>query len=386
MKKNRYIMSRDQMRTVWNNADWQRIIDIFGLEIDQRRRSKADELWIKSPFTNENNASVHLHLTKNIFKDFSSQKGAQKGILSFCQELLLQKGLPLNCYEVAEWMVNNGIASLPIEEPDKNVNNPNAGLKIRDEKEKKGLSVKCPGNRSIKVDLRPWLQCHHPELERRGISKTTCRYLGCGYLPIRNGKTKHSPLNGRIVFQVRGIGEERNGLKPTILTHVGRALTAEEEKSNGKYWSYPFQKRFEIYNQDKLLWDGKAQEQIKKFGLILVEGFFDVASLIESGCLNVGGLMGVQISTMQIARLKFIDAHVQMRKIKVFLDRDVAGVEGAQKALSLLKSNGFQVDIFNWDQIICRSQGTSVKIPENIKDASDMSAKQLQWLRENGTI
>ena len=375
MKTSRYIMSRDQMQSVWQNANWQGVIRFFGLEIDQKRRGKPDEIWIKSPFTDEDNASLHLNLRENIFKDFSSGKGAQKGILNFCQELLSQQGLELNCYEVAQWMVGNGISSVRLQNPDQNI-------KLRAEKEKKELSV----NRPIKADLRLWLQSKHPELKRRGISEATCRYLGCGYLPTSNNVTKQSPLNGRIVFQVRGISEGQNELKPIILTHVGRALTQKQEETDGKYWSFPFRKGLEIYNQDKLLLDSPARHQIKQFGLILVEGFFDAASLVESGCLNVGALMGTQISKMQIARLKFIDAHAEITRIKLFLDRDETGAAGSQKAVSLLENNGFQVDVFDWDQIFHRSKDSPVKIPEKIKDADDMTTKQIKWLRQKRII
>ena len=207
-------------------------------------------------------------------------------------------------------------------------------------------------NRPVRVNLAPHLRSKHPELDRRGILEATCQYLGCGYLPKRNFSQNQSPLNGRIVFQIRGIPEDRNRLKPTILPHTGRALTAEQEEMDRKYWSFPFRKGLEIYNQDKLLLDNEARWQIRQFGLVLVEGFFDVSSLIEAGCLNVGALMGTQISKRQRTRLKFIDAHVDILKIKLFLDRDKAGDEGVQKVLSLLKNSGFHSDVFNWEQTV----------------------------------
>ena len=249
MRENRYIMSRGQMQRVWRNADWQRVIDIFGLMIDHRRRSKQDEIWIRSPFNDDKNASLHLDLSRNIFKDFSSGKGAQKGILNFCQELLSRRGTALNCYEVAQWMVDQGVSSIIA---DKNFLYDRVVPKLRDEKEKKNESVACEKNTPVRVDLRPWLRPNHPELERRGISTTTCRYLGCGYLSTStNGKK--SPLNGRLVFQIRGLPEMQDNLRPIILTHVGRALTAEQKALNGKYWSFPFKKNLEIFNQDKLI-------------------------------------------------------------------------------------------------------------------------------------
>ena len=175
-----------------------------------------------------------------------------------------------------------------------------------------------PENKPISVDLRPFLR---PEpVKQWGVSKESCQYLGCGYLPERPPGETQSPLNGRVVFQVRGVVEEGPILKPVILSHIGRALTDQQEATDGKYWGFPFQKKLEIYNQDKLLMDHAAKEQVKEFGLILVEGFFDVAALIEVGCLNVGALMGAHITKEQIDRLKFINAHVPVPRITLFLN------------------------------------------------------------------
>ena len=381
MKTNRYIMSRNQLRTVWQQASWPRVIELFGLEIDGTRRSKQDELWIRSPFTNESTASLHVNLTENIYKDFSGGSGARKGILTFCQEMLKQKGQDLNCYEVGNWMLDNGVSTAAISHLNHTLRPERTG--IRDEKEKKE-SGWGPVNQPIDVDLRPFLQADHPELQRRGLSKITCRYLGCGYLPARKGR--QSPLNGRIVFQVRGISSWGDGWKPCIISHVGRALTPTQAERDGKYWSFPFRKGCEIYNQDTLLLDRNARRQVSQLGLILVEGYFDVASLIESGCLNVGALMGARISSQHIARLKMFRARLDIPKILLFLDRDDAGIEGTQEAVRHLKDIGFTVESFDWEQTFCRPDGSIAKIPENIKDPSDMSTSQLQWLRARGII
>ena len=177
-----------------------------------------------------------------------------------------------------------------------------------------------------------------------------------------------------------------SGLKPIILTHVGRALTQQQEKADGKYWSFPFFKRLEIYNQDKLLLDAPARQQVERFGLVLVEGFFDVATLVESGCLNVGALMGSDITEEQISRVKFISSRVLIPKITVFLDRDEAGIAGAEKAVALLRTNEFSVEAFDWNQSFAQSYADLVKIPATIMDPGDMSVKQLQWLRRQGRI
>ena len=362
------------MRKVWECADWQRVIAVFGLTIDQKRCGKPHELWIKSPFTEEQTASLHLDLKRNIYKDFSSGTGARKGILTFCQDLLLRQGKPFNCYEVAQWMVEKGISYIT---PGKQYNQ--IQTKKRDEKEKKSnTSIK---NKPIHIDLRSFLQTNHPELTRRGVSAKTCHYLGCGYLPIPHTDIKKSPLQGRIVFQIRGITENEN--KSVIVTHSGRALTKEQEEENGKYWSFPFHKSIEVYNQDNLINDGVARNQIKHFGLILVEGFFDVASLVEAGCFNVAALMGAHISLSQLDRLKFIHSKITIPNIVIFLDRDKAGVDGAKKTGAILSKNGFNTKIFDWEQIlICSSDLIVKKIPTTIKDVGDMSDEQIQWLKK----
>ena len=387
--KGRFVMPREKLPEIWQNADWQRVIEVFGLEVDEKRRSRPDEIWIKSPFTGEKNASLHLNLRENTFKDFSSGMGANMGILNFCQELLRHQGHEMNCYEVATWMVEKGISAVGglntmSQEVERNI-----CCKRRDEKEKgqgpRGLSKEPQDNRPIKLDLRRWLQPGHPEVKRRAVSEATCQYLGCGFLPERPDET-HSPLNGRIVFQVRGVSENGSSLTPVILTHVGRSLTPEQEKTDGKYWGFPFFKGLEIYNQDKLLLDTAARCQVEQFGLVLVEGFFDVAALVESGLLNVGALMGSQITDKQVARVKFISSLVAIAKIMIFLDRDEAGIAGSEKALSLLRRNGFSVNLFDWEETFDRPGAPLLRIPVGIKDPGDMSPKQLKWLRRQGKI
>ncbi len=387
--KGRFVMPREKLPEIWQNADWQRVIEVFGLEVDTKRRSRPDEIWIKSPFTGERNASLHFNLRENTFKDFSSGMGANMGIVNFCQELLRQQGHEMNCYEVAGWMMENGISAVGGLNTMSQQVERNICCKKRDEKEKgqgpRGLSKEPQENRPIKVDLRRWLQPGHPEVKRRTVSEATCQYLGCGFLPERPDETR-SPLNRRLVFQVRGVRGNGPGLRPVILTHVGRSLTAEQERTDGKYWSFPFFKGLEIYNQDKLLLDPIARCQVEQFGLVLVEGFFDVAALVESGLLNVGALMGSQITDEQVDRVKFISSLVAIAKITIFLDRDEAGIAGSEKALSLLRRNGFSVNLFDWEEAFDRPGARLLRIPVGIKDPGDMSPKQLKWLRRQGKI
>jgi transposase/5S rRNA maturation endonuclease (ribonuclease M5) len=362
-------ISRNQFPQVWEQASWLEVIKVFGLEVDHKRSRRDDEIWVKSPFTREEKASMHLSLSENIFKDFSSGKGG--GIMQFCREMLRQKGRAMTMVEVGQWMVTEGISM---------VHHPQRPSVTKQREQKAGA------NPAMKIDLRRYLRTDHPELHRRGISSATCRYLGCGFLPKRTWTKKESPLNARLVFQVRGLKENGHGLEPIILSHTGRALSFEQEDRNGKYWSYPFKKSWEIYNQDNILLDEEARHQTKKSGLVLTEGFFDVAKLVEAGLRNVAAIMGSSISPEQIKRLRWIHERVGFPRVLLFPDRDKAGIDGFLRIQRELSGQDFSVTMFDWDQRVSLNGHGPQPIPKSIKDPADMSVEQLQTLHRQGII
>ncbi len=360
------LRNHQQLREVWQQASWRKVIEVFGLNVDHQRRRRDDEIWLRSPFTQEQRASMHVSLSANIYKDFSSGKGG--GIIQFCREMLQQQGRPMSMFETAEWMLAQGICAAAPQTPSGPDPKPQRGPVSR--------PTDTPSaNRAVQIDLRRYLRSDHPEWNRRGISAGSCRYLGCGFLPPRANGGSSSPLHSRLVFQIRGVKENGHGLEPIILSHTGRALTPEQEHSDGKYWSYPFRKGLEIYNQDQLLLDPEAGRQASTFGLILVEGFFDVAKLVEAGCRNVAALMGAHISAEQIERLAWIQSRIGFSRIVLFLDRDEAGRKGTVRAAELLRQRSFDVSVFDWTQNL---------IPNPVKDPADMSVEKLQLLRAQG--
>jgi transposase/5S rRNA maturation endonuclease (ribonuclease M5) len=366
------IIPWDNLAQVWRRASWLRVIEAFDLQVDSKRRCRDDEIWLKSPFTGEQKASMHVSLSQNIFKDFSSGRGG--GIGQFCRQMLQQQGRQMSMLQVAQWMVAEEISTVDGMRSQSTCgsnNNPSPAA-----------VASAKTNPAIKVDLRRYLRADHPELQRRAIGAWTCRYLGCGFLPLRaQGKT-NSPLNGRIVFQIRGVRENSKQLHPVIVSHTGRALTREQQDRDGKYWSYPFRKGLEIYNQDQLVMDEETRHQVGKFGLILVEGFFDVAKLVQAGCRNVGALMGTSISAEQIQRLLWIRNRVQFPRIMLFLDRDRAGQQAASKIQKQLERHELSVTVFDWHQKLFFN-GQS---PGSIQDPADMTVSQLQTLRSRGII
>jgi 5S rRNA maturation endonuclease (ribonuclease M5) len=369
------IVPWDNLAQVWRRASWLRVIEAFDLQVDSKRRCRDDEIWLKSPFTAEQKASMHVSLSQNIFKDFSSGRGG--GIGQFCRQMLQEQGRQMSMLQVAQWMVAEGISTLDgiRAQSTCGYNNPSPAA-----------AVLTKTNPAIKVDLRRYLRADHPELQRRAISAWTCRYLGCGFLPRRAQRKTGSPLHGRIVFQVRGVRENGKDILPVILSHTGRALSREQQDRDGKYWSYPFRKGLEIYNQDQLVLDEEARRQSEKFGLILVEGFFDVAKLVQAGCRNVGALMGTSISVEQIERLSWIRNRVQFPRILLFLDRDRAGQQASGKIQKQLEHHKLPVTVFDWHQKVSFSGQSPQPIPASIRDPADMTVDQLCALRRQGII
>jgi transposase/5S rRNA maturation endonuclease (ribonuclease M5) len=370
------VITQEQFPKIWQQASWLRVIEYFHLTVDNKRRRRDHEIWLKSPFTQEENPSMHVSLSENIYKDFSSGKGG--GIIQFCRDMLHLQGRTMTMFEVAGWMLSEGISTV------------NNGQSYPQQKPQ---STAAPGrtpsqktNCAIKIDLRRYLRPDHLELHRRGISPATCRYLGCGFLPQRTRPKAGSPLNGRIVFQIRGVKEHDHTLEPIILSHTGRALSPQQEDSDGKYWSYPFRKGWEVYNQDQLLLDEQARGQVSQFGLILVEGFFDVAKLVEAGCRNVVALMGSSLSIEQIERLLWFRLRIPFDRILLFLDRDQAGTEGVQKARQKLCCHDVEVSVFDWNQSVRWDHGQISLIGPSIQDPADMSVNQLRCLRTCGII
>jgi len=361
------IVTRDNLAQVWQRASWLGVIETFGLEEDRKRRRRDDEIWLKSPFTGEQKASMHVSLSQNIFKDFSSGRGG--GIMQFCRQMLQQQGRQMTMLQVGQWMVAEGISAVE-------------GMAAHGSCEhRRPVSASTKTNPAIKIDLRRYLRADHPELRRRGIDTCTCRYLGCGFLPQRGQRKPGSPLNGRLVFQIRGLRRDGKALVPVILSHTGRALSREQQERDGKYWSYPFRKGLEIYNQDQLLLDKEAREQAGKFGLILVEGFFDAAKLVAADCRNVGALMGSSISAQQVERLVWMQSLLKPPYIRLFMDRDAAGQQACRKLQKRLEDHNLPVTVFDWNLKVSLDGKPAGQIPESIQDPADMSLDQLRALR-----
>lgn len=373
-------INTEELRTIRSNTDWKKLFQALGLERDPKK-SSPDDWWAKSPFTEETKPSFHLN--ENGFYCFSTKESG--GPIELVQAYFRYRmGQTINCYEAGKWLLENNVSYLQgySEEGSEGKN------KYRDDqvaKLKEKIEETKLENKPIRQNLIPVLSQmgEHPEFLRRGISEKTCKYLGCGYLENAKGEMK-----SRIIFQVRGLKEKNGDLSPVILTHIGRATNQEQEDSGGKWKPYKgFIKTLEIYNIDKLLLDPISVDQAIQTGKVLiVEGCFDVAKLIEADIRNVIATFGSHLAEEQLPRLKLIKDQLGDVEFLVWFDRDKAGREGQEKALELLKEQGITASGFDWRTSFKSRNRGEVTIPDTIKDACDFSVEQLKWLRRKEIV
>ena len=164
------ITFREHLPEIWQQASWLRVIEVFHLSVENKRRSRDDEIWLKSPFTREEKASMHVSLSENIYKDFSSGKGG--GIMQFCREMLLRQGREMTMFEVAQWMVAEGISTVNSPESQSLCAQKNHRAEEGQPKATAGPNTTNP---AIEVDLRRYLRADHPEWHRDNAEQWVSR-------------------------------------------------------------------------------------------------------------------------------------------------------------------------------------------------------------------
>ena len=173
------------------------------------------------------------------------------------------------------------------------------------------------------------------------------------------------------------------------MTHIGRALTEEQAAADGKWKLYGgFSKTLELYNIDQALLDEEAIRQARETGRVIVtEGCFDVAKLVEAGIKNAVATFGWSLAEEQIRKLELIAEQTGVNTFLFWYDRDRAGARGHEKARELLSgSDQILSTVFDWEMGFPSPARGVVKIPGNIGDVGEFSVEQLRWLRDKKII
>jgi DNA primase len=191
-------------------------------------------------------------------------------------------------------------------------------------------------------------------LLKRGVAPKTWELYGLGYAPdqwdllsgffeqkgkdlllveevgliIRGTRGYYDRFRGRITFPIEDI-------RGRILGFGGRILGEGEPK----YLNSPDSP---IFKKGECLYGLKQARDhiIQKREAVIVEGYFDVISLAQSGLRNVVAPLGTALTEVQLRILKPL-----VNKVLLLFDGDQAGRKAAMRAVELLVQEGIEGDI-----------------------------------------
>ncbi len=158
----------------------------------------------------------------------------------------------------------------------------------------------------------------HPYLESRGLTKETTEALEISYC-------KNGTMRGRVVFPIYNLDEQ-------IVGYAGRWVGPESEipEGQGKY-RFPSSEKNHFY-KSHLVYNLQNALQTETDELIVVEGFFGVAHVVQSGHHNVTAIMGSDLSDHQVA----VMLESPFKRFTWFMDGDEKGKACTRQAMKLL--------------------------------------------------
>jgi DNA primase len=254
-------------------------------------REKGDELRGRCPIhQGEGQSSFHVNLAKNAFHCFSCK--AHGNVLDFVAAME-KCSVRDAAIKLAEWFTVSGE---PVVEPAKE-KPADSGGGVGD--------TETAVNKPLTFQLKG-VDCSHPYLAERGISKETAEYFGVGFF---SGK---GSMNGRIVIPIHNQHGE-------LVAYAGRAIDGSEPR-----YKLPagFHKSLGLFNLDRV-----AEAEV-----VLVEGFFDCMKVHQAGFPAVA-LMGSSLSEAQEELLV-----AKFERVVVMLDGDEPGRQATAVCLTRLAS------------------------------------------------
>ena len=192
-------------------------------------------------------------------------------------------------------------------------------------------------------------------LEQREITEKTSDLFGLGYAPqigfleaaVKNGFKPESVLKAGLAADKDGKAFDKFrdrlmvpicSLSGAIVGFGGRDLSGN---SHAKYMNSP---ETLIYNKSEILFGlNQSRRAIsKENSVILVEGYFDVISMFQSGLENVVAISGTAVSETQA---KLLARYTKSAFIS--LDGDAAGQTATERCIEVLLSHSFAIKIVN---------------------------------------
>ncbi len=236
----------------------------------------------------------------------------------------------------------------------------------------------------------------HQYVAKRAISKETAIKFGLGYakdewsdlcdylrdkgytdeemvkggLAVKNDKGRvYDKFRNRLMFPIINV-------RGSVIAFGGRALGDDPAKYMNSPETPVFHKGRNVFNLNQ------AKQFGQKDGLILVEGYMDVASLHQHGIMNVIAGLGTAFTPEQAALLGRYSS-----RIYVCYDSDAAGQAAALKAVDILSDAGNKIKVVQYSGAKDPDEYIQKKGIESFKkclvDAVGATEYKVMRLREN---
>lgn len=335
------------------------IEDVIGEYVELKRAGRSYKGL--SPFTGEKTPSFFVSPEKNIWHDFSSNKGGD--VFAFVMEA---EGMDFR--QAMEFLARK--AGVDLSEYQ------SAGAKKRNAYKKRLLAANELAARYFQQSLLRSQQAIEYVFKQRGLSRQTVQNFQIGYAPDsgtallaaleKRGFTKREIndagllnrygkdlFRGRMMIPLMDQGGQVIGFTGRIIGNVPNAP---------KYLNTP---QTLLYDKGRHIFAlSQAKEAIRKSGfVVMVEGNLDVASSHQAGVAQTVATAGTSMTENHLKAVKRLTSDVRL-----CYDSDKAGVAATERAIELASHEGVELTI--------------ISLPDGAKDPDELIKSSVQAWRE----
>ena len=335
------------------------IEDVIGEYVELKRAGRSYKGL--SPFTGEKTPSFFVSPEKNIWHDFSSNKGGD--VFAFVMEA---EGMDFR--QAMEFLARK--AGVDLSEYQ------SAGAKRRSAYKKRLLAANELAARYFQQSLLRSQQAIEYVFKQRGLSRQTVQDFQIGYAPDsgtallaaleKRGFTKREIndagllnrygkdlFRGRMMIPLMDQGGQVIGFTGRIIGNVPNAP---------KYLNTP---QTLLYDKGRHIFAlSQAKEAIRKSGfVVMVEGNLDVVSSHQAGVAQTVATAGTSMTENHLKAVKRLTGDVRL-----CYDGDKAGVAATERAIELASHEGVELTI--------------ISLPDGTKDPDELIKSSVQAWRE----
>lgn len=335
------------------------IEDVIGEYVELKRAGRSYKGL--SPFTGEKTPSFFVSPEKNIWHDFSSNKGGD--VFAFVMEA---EGMDFR--QAMEFLARK--AGVDLSEYQ------SAGARKRTTYKKRLLAANELAARYFQQSLLRSQQAIEYVFKQRGLSRQTVQNFQIGYAPDsgtaslaaleKRGFTKREIndagllnrygkdlFRGRMMIPLMDQGGQVIGFTGRIIGNVPNAP---------KYLNTP---QTLLYDKGRHIFAlSQAKEAIRKSGfVVMVEGNLDVVSSHQAGVAQTVATAGTSMTENHLKAVKRLTSDVRL-----CYDSDKAGVAATERAIELASHEGVELTI--------------ISLPDGAKDPDELIKSSVQAWRE----